>query len=351
MKTRILIIIVLGITVTALAGFFLDDYAKTGYSLFTPTLTNESDMELGGLYFSLTVNEWKSMSKQQVMELYEKNEFDFGDLGKFLIKDAMEDELQKQGIQNEHDDFKVFQGAMLTSLPPFVDYYAVVNATDGKSYLLKGTTHSIEIRRVVISELGFEYEQDQQILEMEPKVTVVPPSANNARVLPHGLILDLDKNNIVTFYNNRTVPIKLEGQVEEGEQMTTEEKTWRIDFIAPGSYETIQFNRTGYYEYLVRTIEERPDVEGGAVVAYSDETNNLPFREKLRMAGEILHHSDLPLTSIGMGNNEGLRLGFTPAIFNSIPNAEEYYKKRAEQFIPFDVPIIIKGPVQPFTTG
>lgn len=187
----------------------------------------------------------------------------------------------------------------------------------------------------------------EQILAMEPKVTIVSTSGNNARVLPHGLILDLEKNNIVTFYNNRTAPIKLEGQVE-GEQMTTKEKTWRIDFVGPGGYETIQFNRTGYYQYLVRTIEERPDTNGGAVVAYSNETNDLPFHEKLRMAGEILHHSDLPLTSIGMGNNEGLRLGFTPSIFDATPNAEEYYKKRAEQLIPFDVPIIIEGPIQPF---
>ena len=105
------------------------------------SLTNytESKVTDDATYLSQTVDEWKSKTPEQLRTYYEKYKDVFYDeLGSFLIKDEMKKELARQKIQNIHDDFKVFPGMSLDSLPPHISYDAVVNATDGNSYLLLG---------------------------------------------------------------------------------------------------------------------------------------------------------------------------------------------------------------------
>lgn len=54
--------------------------------------------------------------------------------------------------------------------------------------------------------------------------------------------------------------------------------------------------------------------------------------------------SEMPRVSLGMGNPRGLDIGFNRAIYEMLPDAEMYYKQRAEQLIPFDVTVIVEEP-------
>ncbi len=111
--------------------------SKIGITInsYTP-ISNETKKEFeitdNVTYLSQTVDEWKNKTPEQLNAYYEKYKDKFyTDLGSFLIKDEMKKELTRQKIQNMHDDFKVFPGMTLDSLPPHISYDAVVNATEG----------------------------------------------------------------------------------------------------------------------------------------------------------------------------------------------------------------------------
>src|SRR5574337_78609 len=153
MKTSHLVIITLGIIASSMVVFVLNSYLNT-----PPPLTSQNSGTLSGnytieskitgdvTYLSQTVDEWKSKTPEQLRAYYEKYKDAFYDeLGSFLIKDEMKKELARQNIQNAHDDFKVFPGMSLDSLPPHISYDAVVNATDGNSYLLLGDVFANKI--------------------------------------------------------------------------------------------------------------------------------------------------------------------------------------------------------------
>ena len=118
--------------------------SKIGITInsYTP-ISNETKKEFeitdNVTYLSQTVDEWKNKTPEQLNAYYEKYKDKFyTDLGSFLIKDEMKKELTRQKIQNMHDDFKVFPGMTLDSLPPHISYDAVVNATDGNLSLAWG---------------------------------------------------------------------------------------------------------------------------------------------------------------------------------------------------------------------
>lgn len=115
-------------------------------------------------YMSQTVDEWKNKTNEQLDAYYKKYKDSFYDeLGSFLIKDEMKKELARQNIQNVYDDFKVFPGITLDSLPPHVSYNAVVNATDGNSYLLLGGVFANKIESLKITKLVFDKDALQSI--------------------------------------------------------------------------------------------------------------------------------------------------------------------------------------------
>ncbi|MGI0028053.1 MAG: hypothetical protein ACREAD_09480, partial [Nitrosopumilaceae archaeon] len=119
---------------------------STDNQISTSINYTESKVTDDATYLSQTVDEWKSKTPEQLRAYYEKYKDAFYDqLGSFLIKDEMKKELAKQKIQNIHDDFKVFPGMSLDSLPPHISYDAVVNATNGNSYLLLGGVFANQI--------------------------------------------------------------------------------------------------------------------------------------------------------------------------------------------------------------
>jgi|SRR3989344_129264 len=301
-----------------------------------------------------TIDEWTQMSEEDLWPYYEKYGDDFfTELGKFLIKNEMKKELERKNIVNKYDDFTVFAGNMLTSLPPHIGYQAVVNATDGKSYLLAGGTYSNTVKSVVSEELTFydvlEELPIDSLFTQEPLVTILPEDGNKARSDPHDLVIYLDEHNTVTFYNSMSVPVRVQesgsGKVEEEDKLK-----WKTQIIGPNQTATVSFNATGHYEWDAR-FPPTPELSGwwgahtgGSISIISNETSNLEFQEKLRIAGSIIKNSEIPWTGLGMGNNRGLTIDFNSAIFHMLPDATEYYTARAHQLIPFDVPVVIEAP-------
>lgn len=116
--------------------------------------------------------------------------------------------------------------------------------------------------------------------------------------------------------------------------------------MKPNDTWRMQINSTGYYEWNAKVAPTEPEGwwephESGDIIAYSEDMSDVDFREKLRIAGEFVMDSEIPVAGIGMGNSEGLRIGFSSAILEMLPDAQRYYMERVKQVIPFDVPIIL----------
>ncbi|MEO9309414.1 MAG: hypothetical protein ABI337_03870 [Nitrososphaera sp.] len=314
-------------------------------------------------FLSKTVDEWKNMSEAQLDPYYQKYKDDFFiELGRFLIKDEMRKELQKLGIENIHEDFKVFSGTMLTSLPPHISYHAVVNATDGKTYLLGGGVFANKIGAARIDQLPLYSEVLNPpkigsgrtppawgLLSMEPRVAISQQKDTAPLAEPYSLILDLEKNNRVAFYNNLTIPIRIQ---EQGSGFIKDEDklAWKSSIILPKQSGFVQFNATGNYEWDARSPPSDSgqwweNQGGGQIAVFSNETQNLPFEEKISIARVFLDNARQDIPWSGMGSTDkGVYIMLNDAIFYMIPDAEKYYEARAKQWIPFDVPIIIEVP-------
>ena len=121
------------------------------------TINSYTPISNDATYLSQTVDEWKNKTHEQLNAYYEKYKDKFyTELGSFLIKDEMKKELARQNIQNMYDDLKVYPGITLDSLPPIINYDAVVNATDGNSYLLLGDVSANKIGNLKITKLVFD---------------------------------------------------------------------------------------------------------------------------------------------------------------------------------------------------
>ena len=308
-------------------------------------------------FLEMTAREWANLPRDQVSAYYEDYKDDFyTDLGLFLIKDAMKQELGKQGIQNIHDDFTVYPGLTATSLPPHISFSAVVNATDKNSYVLGGSTFSntmegeISLKKLVFypeildeslsggsRELPYE-----RLLNMEPKIKIT--KKDRIQVESYDLILDLDKSNAVTIQNDMSVPIRIELYDED----KLDEPSTKSSTINPNGTGTVLFEDIGKYRWNV--LEFLQDDSGlwkdnlvGEVTVVSHETENLSLKEKLEIARAFIHYSreDIPLYSIGSGNGEYLSIGIKHSVKKMIPDAKEYYEKRIQEWIPFEIPIKI----------
>ena len=82
---------------------------------------------------------------------------------------------------------------------------------------------------------------------------------------------------------------------------------------------------------------------GGEILIIPDDVDMLSFQDKENIGTAILQSSEIPWAGI-WSNNNGILIEFNRAIFDALPDAREYYKARAEQLIPFDIPIIIEEP-------
>lgn|SRR3989338_703167 len=349
MKTRFLIIIgIIGVVVIGVSiGVIirLNELDQVESSVFDYKKTEQI---IDDTFLSKSVQQWQELSMSQLNSYYEKYGDDFyRNLGKLLIKNEMIHHLNQENIVNVNDDFDVYDGTMLTSLPPHISFEAVINGTDGKAYRLEGTTFANRVYYYQTTELVF-YDTAKKlsidsILNQNQIIQILGENGNNARAIPFDLVIDGDKHNIVGFENNLAIPIQI---LASGDYHNPK---WTGPIILPYGKSTMTFNNTGIFEWSAYSLplpgnDWRERYGNGEINVLSNETNNLPFDQKLRIAGAIIKNSEIPVVGMGMGNDKGLTLDFNRAIFESLPDASKYYKARAEQLIPFDVPVIIEEP-------
>lgn len=349
MKTKLLVITgIIGIIIIAVSiGVFvrLNELDQVESSVFdykkTEPITNDR-------YLSKNIQQWQELSMSQLNSYHEQyGDGFYTDLGKLLIKNEMMHQLNQENIINAKEDFDVYDGVALTSLPPHISFEAVVNATDGKTYRLEGGTFANRVHYYKTTELVF-YDTAKKlpvdsILNQNQIVKISPRNENGPQVEPFDLVIDKDRHNIVGFENNLGVPIQI---LASGDYHNPK---WTGPIILPYGKGMMTFNNTGIFEWSAFSLPLpgngwREGYGNGEINVLSNETNNLPFDQKLRIAGAIIKNSEIPVVGIGMGNDKGLTLDFNRAIFESLPNAAKYYKARAEQLIPFDVPVIIEEP-------
>ena len=107
-------------------------------------------------YLDKNVQQWQDAWDWELKANYEiyKDEF-YEELGRLLVKNEITRVINQVGIINMYDDFDVHQGFSLTSLPPHVGFTAVINATDGNSYLIDASAHSNRVNYYSITQLSF----------------------------------------------------------------------------------------------------------------------------------------------------------------------------------------------------
>ena len=310
------------------------DYKKT-----KPLSNNE--------YLSKNIRQWQDLSMSQLNSYHEKHGDDFYvNLGALLIKNEMIHQLNQENITNANDDFDVYSGVMLTSLPPHISFEALVNATDGKTYRLEGGTFANRIHYYKTAELVF-YDTTKEIspdtiLNTNQIVKISPRTENGPQVDPPHLIIDSDRHNIVGFENNLSVPIQI---LARGDYHNPK---WTGPVILPYGKGTMMFNNSGTFEWSAYSLPLpgngwREGYGGGEINVLSSDTDKLPLNVKQKIAKSIIINSEIPLVGIGT-RNDGINIDFNRAIYEMLPDAANYYKTRAEQLIPFDIPVIIEEP-------
>ena len=348
MKARTLIIIgiVSAVAIAVTIGVFvrLHELDQVESPVFDYKQTKQLTSET---YLSKNVQQWQEMSMSQLNPYYEKygDEF-YINLGQLLMKNEMIHQLDIENIVNANDDFDVYSGSMLTSLPPHVSFEAIVNGTDGNTYRLQGGTFANKVSYYKTSQLVFYDTAEKLPLESvlsQNNTIIIEEQDNNPVAIPHDLIISGNGNTTVNFQNNLMVPIRI--QSSDGDWKTPD---WYGPTILPLSTGSMSFDKPGVFEWHARTLPApgstaTDHMGGGQINVIPDDTDMLSFQEKQQIGAAILRHSDIPWTGMGSGNSKGITLDFNRAILE-LPDAKKYYKARAEQFIPFDIPIIIEDP-------
>ncbi|MGI0041054.1 MAG: hypothetical protein ACRD94_03715 [Nitrosopumilaceae archaeon] len=347
-KISLISVIVITVAITASVGIVIQ---KQEYEEFGgPFNYKKTKQIIDETYLSKTVQQWQDAPRSQLEDEYKKYGDDFyTELGRLLIKNEMMYQIQKENIVNANDGFEVYSGMMLTSLPPHISFEAVINGTDGKTYRLQGTTNANRVSYYKTTELVF-YDTSQKlsidsILSQSQTIKILEENGTNARVVPYNLVIDAEKNNIVEFENTLVIPIRIQG---DGDYQNP---NWYGPTILPYGKATMKFNNTGAFEWHARTLQ-LPGSEGskgtehkggGQINVLSSDTDKLPLSIKQQIAQAIIQNSEIPLHGIGVGK-EGLTIDFNRAIYEALPDTAKYYKARAQQLIPFDVPLIIEEP-------
>ena len=86
-------------------------------------------------YLSKNVQQWQDVWQPELEAGYQQYGDDFyTELGRLLIKNEMQYQMNNLGIVNAEDDFEVLSGVSLQSLPPHIGFSSIVHATDGHYY-------------------------------------------------------------------------------------------------------------------------------------------------------------------------------------------------------------------------
>ena len=305
-------------------------------------------------YLGKNVQQWQDVWDWELKSNYEiyKDEF-YEDLGKLLVKNEIIQVMNQVGIVNANDDITVHQGYSLTSLPPHIGFTSLINATDGNSYLVEASSHSNQVNFYAITQLTF-FDTNKElsisdIINHPQQIHIYTEDENKSKSIPSVLIIHVS-DNTVHFVNNTPHTIRIQ-ESGTGQIAREHELAWIGPTIPPFENGRIVFDEPGIYEWDARIAptSENPlwweSHTGGDIVVLADDVSDLPLEDKLRMGRAILQTSEIPAAGMGVGNaDKALKVGLRSAIYDMLPDAVQYYQDRAEQLVPFDIPIIIEKP-------
>ena len=305
-------------------------------------------------YLGKNVQQWQDAWEWELDANYEvyKDEF-YEELGRLLVKNEITQVMNQFGIINTHDDFKVHQGYSLLSLPPHIGYTSIINATDGNSYLIEASAHSNRVNYYSITQLTFFNTSEElslmNILSHPQIIHVLPEDGHKSRAEPSDLIIHVD-DNAVNFVNRTPDTIRIQ-ESGTGEIAEEHELAWIGPTIPSFGNDKVIFDEPGIYRWDARkapTVEEPwwwASHAGGEIVVIADDVDDLPLEDRLRMGRSILQTSEIPTAGMGIGNaDNALKISLRSAVYDMLPDAVSYYQDRAEQLVPFDIPIIIENP-------
>ncbi|EIJ65755.1 hypothetical protein BD31_I0803, partial [Candidatus Nitrosopumilus salaria BD31] len=304
-------------------------------------------------YLGKNVQQWQDAWDWELESNYEiyKDEF-YENLGRLLVKNEITRVMNQVGIINVYDDFNVHQGYSLLSLPPHVGFTSVINATDGNSYLIEASAHSNRVNYYAITQLTF-FDTAKElplvdILSYPQTIHVFTEDGHKSKADPSDLIIHVN-DNAVDFVNHTPETIRIQ-ESGTGEITRAHELNWIGPVILPFGNGQVTFEKPGIYEWDARKAPtlENPLSWGsyarGDIVVLDDYVDDLPLEDRLRMGRAILMNSEIPYGGMGVGNaDHALKVSLRPAVYEMLPDAIQYYQDRAEQLIPFDIPIIIEG--------
>jgi len=344
MKTRVLIIGIIAISVSvsliAYANYEQSTNKNTGDSNYKDTITQDT-------YLNKTTSQWQNESLDSLMGYHKKfgDKF-FDELGAFVLKNVMKDELKKQNIDVNYD-FKLHTTMTLTSLPPHVGFESFVNSTDGNTYRIMGMTYQAKVESVSIAKMVF-FDTSvklplESILSQNNTIQILGTNDPHSDAKPYSLVLHGNKDTEVKFQNTLNETIRIQGDGD------WQNPNWYGPTILPLSTGTMKLAKPGYYSWNARSYPESNSVGGGMINIIPDDFNQLSKQEKAVIGSGIIYNSEIPLTRgsdnhIKFGGDYiGIYVGFSSAINDVLPNATDYYTKRVKQLVPFDLPIIVEN--------
>ena len=348
MKTKFWIIIgIMVIVIVSLSILFISNDQFTNKNTSGRFNYQNSEQVISETYLGKNVNQWQNESNESLMDYHEKEGGDefFTKLGALVVKNAMIIELDKQNIEVTNLDFNVYSGMVLTSLPPHVSFEAYVNSTDGNTYRLSGMTlraqtdYPIGISKVEFFDTSIKLPFESSLSENNT-IIIKEGKDSQPRASPHNLLVQGNEGIEIKFQNKNVVPIRIQGDGD------WQNPNWHGPTILPLSDATMTFDSPGTYEWHSRTLPALGSISsdhmgGGVILVMPNDIDEISMEDKHEIGTAILQKSEIPWS--GMWTNEdGIMIGFNRAIYDAIPNADEYYTQRAQQLIPFDVSIIIE---------
>lgn len=348
MKIKLLILVgIVVITTISLSVLLISSDQFTNKNTSGRFNYQNSEQVISETYLGKNVNQWQNESNESLMEYYEKEGRDefFTKLGALVIKNAMILELDKQNIEVTNLDFNVYSGMVLTSLPPHVSFEAYVNSTNGNTYRLSGMTmraqtdYPVDVSKVEFFDTSVKLPFESALSENNT-ILIREGKDNQPRTSPRNLLVQGNEEIEVKFQNKNLVPIRIQGDGD------WQNPNWYGPTVLPLSDATMTFDSPGIYEWHSRTLPvpgsmASDHMGGGVIFILPNDIDDISIENKHEIGAAILQKSEIPWSEMWT-NEEGIMLGFNRAIYDVIPNADEYYTQRAQQLIPFDVSIIIE---------
>jgi hypothetical protein len=181
---------------------------------------------------------------------------------------------------------------------------------------------------------------------IEPNTVLIYPvtdaSHTFTEIVPHNIVIYLDKDSKVTWINKSFFTAAVYDIAG----------TWSAGKISPSMQKSIQFNKTGFYDFQVDTTDQGT---GGGIVALSNETNYLPIEIRMKMGMSMVssHFDNNPaLIGVGIGSIEkGVIITINEEELKKQKDAESFYYNLYKNLIPFEVPITIEFSTPVIPTG